>query len=356
MASINKIGLQLPIIGQSGNWGRAVNQNFNIIGDEINKIYNNMNTLQYLIGANVPYIKVDEEQYFVIISCLSKEITENGVTLPTGSYILRYYKKDNSIRESVITTPSKTYYLSAVPESSWRPAIPTFVGAYVVGFDNDYQSEINYEDLADKQESPFDSIFENFVRGDLIVPVPEFGSIYGDNLTINFKKYPSSNEYYTPIMPRDEPYLLQFDKQNYVDWFRKKSLLEYKLPTIGMGSFNTFLLSEATNDKSSKEGNQWTIIIGPISAVDNLSSPQINWFYQEPPSEDTPGEEAVNPFISAFVAFSWAKDIDPNTGEETFTITADISNISGGDLRCEVYFLHNNNINNTSQSDIQEEE
>ena len=339
MERLNNMQLQLPVIGQSGNWGRAVNQNFRIIGEEIQKIYNSLNSFQYLIGANLPYIKVDETQYFVVISYIESEKELISMTVPANSYVLRYYSKAYAFNKARVDGYTHLYYFN---NNEWHPSPPSFLAAYVVGFENSLETPIWTDEDFHTSINDTEHMFYGFERGDLMVPIQEFGSLYGNSNYITFKKYPPMGEYYKPLI-NGTPYTLQFEKQDYVTWFLEQPTIQYTLPSIGMGSWNKFLLSDPAS--GSRSQTEWTITVGPIKETDKLSSPQINWFYKEPKlGED--GEPTVNndnPFVSAFVAFSYITETTDN--ETTFTIKADISNITqNADLRCEVYFVHNNTV------------
>ena len=105
MSTIAKNRMEMPIIGATGNWGSALNKNFQIIDGEISKIYSSINGLQQLVGANVPYIKVDEALYFVVIRYVSK--TDNSLieneTLESGSYVLYYFPKTTTWADAKLT-------------------------------------------------------------------------------------------------------------------------------------------------------------------------------------------------------------------------------------------------------------
>ena len=247
-----------PDIGSTGNWGAILNNNFTIAEDEINKIYNNINSLNNLIGSQVPYINLDDTQYFVKI-CLIKD---DGVTIDGTEYkkgvVLRYYEK-NKGNPSDDSVKPKTVYVREEGQEQWNPTIPLYLAAYVFDTyiyitDNGIVTATALSELTDiTQNSDYELDGTVYQRGDILVRVQEFGGLYDINIfNTVFKKYPAMGEYYKPIVQDTPNWRLKFDKVNYVDWFfQSEDDLEYSLPALGMGTTYITEYSNFTGDSYS---------------------------------------------------------------------------------------------------------
>jgi hypothetical protein len=255
---MSKIGsmLQFPVIGSKTNWGAKVNENFRIIEQEIHKIYTSFNTLKSSIGAEIPYVKVDEKEFFVDLYIFTGKIGESiffeGKDYIVGSVILKTFPKSKE-------GECKDSYTYDNRAKTWSSQLPLFLAMYVRNIyqptSNDKSDEPNEGPIPENEvvgpEGIMRSVLgDEYKRGDLIVRTQEFGSIYGDYTAMSFKKYPPMGEYFIPKI-QAQPYRAVFEKTDYVTWFeagtgvadeegKTKHTLSYSLPAIGFRAYNYF--------------------------------------------------------------------------------------------------------------------
>lgn len=242
----------LPLIGGNGNWGAALNRNFNLIDTELSRMNGTINSLHSIIGGKTPYIKMDDEQYFVGFEEIQNEKEEYIVNI-------YYYSKSpiNAAKEAPGENDKPTlYYNSTLKE--WEKSRPVIgLGAYVLFYIyvseesvEGGSTEESVEGGSTKRESllPGEQSFE---RGDFAVIVEEFGSIYGNNYVSSiYKKFPALGEYYLPVENANKPYEFTLVPTNYVDWYKLAAVnnprIIYDLPSIGLSTFNYFSFTKTT--------------------------------------------------------------------------------------------------------------
>lgn len=341
MSGYQGLKLALPQIGNEGNWGAAINRNFNLINIEINNIYQRLQSFQSVLGAQIPYIRVDERKYFVTIQQI--------VGAEDELYRLIYWKKPQSyIEEEELETSEDnihTYKKQADGSLIWSPSIDNYLAAYVLktckvtkNDDNTYTETDERADLS--AADVFGKI--DYFRGDLMVRAQTFGSIHGDYAVTTFKKYPPMGEYYEPIWTVGQPYKLIFQKQNYVDNFFNKYEHNFTLPSIGMGTFNTYEFENKSGSfdltiNGVKDNNPVTITDGAITFSFTVSKtsgqhlePHIQWYIKEVKS---------NPYQPLFIAYEVSSDVNSNSIE--YNIKFDVSNtIPGETVKATIYFTH----------------
>ena len=127
--------IQYPPLGQTSNWGGTINRNFKILVDEIEKVNNQAEATKNLVGAGVPYIRQDNNQFFVKIVRVDENDNEVEDTETFYCYRLDYYNKDDFIgAKGVISNELDkiSYYEKQISNHNLFSAIPNFLGAYVV--------------------------------------------------------------------------------------------------------------------------------------------------------------------------------------------------------------------------------
>lgn len=265
MSKIGNTGLQFPQIGSTINWGATVNENFRILEKEIHKIYTSFNTLKSSIGAEIPYVKVDEKEFFVNLYIVMGDDTSiiyfNGVRHAAGSIILQTYAKDNLTDDS----ESGSWYTYDNQAKTWSAQLPLFLAMYVRNIykvTTTGKSVVSKDEVNSAEQIMKGILGDAYKKGDLIVRTQEFGSIYGDYTAMSFKKYPPMGEYFIPKI-QAQPYEAVFEKTDYVTWFeagtrvtdeegKTKHTLSYSLPAIGFRAYNYFCYKPNSVDSSDR--------------------------------------------------------------------------------------------------------
>lgn len=366
MGNITKFSLNLPPVGYSGNWGSIVNQNFIKVADEIQKIYQAINSAQSLIGANIPYINVDKEKhYFVeVYHKAGVKFTpgpntisgpENG-SLEHVDCILKFYGEvKNGSVTSLQQTQTYYYYTESDNEHAlgWNPILPMYIASYVMGV-YAFDKEGNTQDMLEAKIKQTSTLMPSWDKSDILVVVPEFGSIYGDNYTISFKKYLPIGDYYKPVLATI-PYRLEFIKTDFVSWYQEQPALDYTLPAVGLGIFNSFSVTRnASNEYSSTvgtvEGDIWQFTVTPArpnnATEASQIAPKFNWYIKKresiPDSENgSSGSISVIKFQPVFIAYDYYYKETESEGKKQieYTIQVDVSNLEQDEeLYGEMYF------------------
>lgn len=259
----------LPVIGSSGNWGAALNNNFNLIDMELSRMNGTINSLHSIIGGKTPYIKMEDEQYFVGFEEIKND---------QDDYIVKvyYYSRSAASIEGRENGPKEetegfdgddAQLVYNYTKGRWETPPIIGLGAYV----------LFYKKLGTRLEG-VESLLpgeQNFERGDFAVVTEEFGSIYGNNYVSSvYKKFPALGEYYLPKENEGAPYDFILEPTNYVDWFLKAKVGEpkiiYPFPSIGLSSFNTFTFNQnsiSINGDAETSGNSSVDTVTKIASV-----------------------------------------------------------------------------------------
>lgn len=254
----------LPVIGSSGNWGAALNNNFNLIDIELSRMNGTINSLHSIIGGKTPYIKMDDDLYFV-----GFEETNND----QDDYIVKVYYYSRSPESIVgrengpIDEDDDAKFVYNYTKRKWESPPIIGLGAYVLFYEKLETELEGVESLLPGEQ--------DFERGDFAVVTEEFGSIYGDNYTSSvYKKFPALGEYYLPKENEGAPYDFILEPTNYVDWFLKAKVNEpkiiYPFPSIGLSSFNTFTFNQnsiSVNGDAGTPGNSSVNTVTKIASV-----------------------------------------------------------------------------------------
>lgn len=310
----NNNNLILPAVGSVGPWGQTLNNNFRFVDQELRKMHEKVEATSNLIGANVPYVNVDDNYRFVDIIKNANKIT----------FQYKTYEKENNPNNDF------TYDISTYTWEDQNP--PLFIASYV---DNIREGNNTLPSIT------LDT--ETFVQGDIIVIVQQLGSIYGSNNTpITFKKYLPVPEIYVPFLTADEPYKLKFERKNYSAAYDELENKQFILPSIGLGVFNYLEYNDGECSINGGASNS-------INTPDNI----LTW---DLPIQIEPNTTAndylvhVNFFISsisdaagapapAFVSYT----IEKTLGDSTLNIKikVDISGLADNELlRCEQIISH----------------
>lgn len=222
-----------PTVGAISNWGAIINRNFEQTDAEFNKIYSNINMINELVGANVPYIDIREDYKFLDIEC-SKNGSDEDIT-----YTFKYYKEVED------TDSQDSYEYRKVGDTSgWsadKGAPPAFLGSYVRN-----TTIVNTDGTSEKDTIELFDI--SFARGDFVVVTQIFDTITSTEPTaVVYKKFAPMGEYYIPALNTTNPYELVFNKTTYVDWLAQQNSLKYILPSIGYRDFNYFTVAKDEN-------------------------------------------------------------------------------------------------------------
>lgn len=230
----------LPQIGSTSEWGSLINANFTKIDTQLRIIQNNINATSSLIGANIPYVNIKDDHYFVSIIKYQD----------TKQIELRYFNKDKDI---TIEIP----YINT--DGHWNIEPPLYVGAYVIDSyieENGGYASLFSEKIEDNYKGDYTGNIESnktdgdfavdeviFHRGDFLVLTRQFGSVYSDNvIDIKCKKYPAIDGYFLPSVESNH-YYLKFNKTNYVDWYESRNSLEFTLPSLSLAPFAYLTIS-----------------------------------------------------------------------------------------------------------------
>ena len=321
---------QLPSVGSTANWGSIINDNFTFLSDEIKKLYSSFNTVQALVGANTPYIKIDENQYFVKLT----RYRQDGADENSPVYIrFEYYSKSSLKNNPDTPNNSTSTYILNSNANEWVSELgevdaqspPFFLGAYIF----DFEDEIN------STSETINVTGTDFHKNDFMVHFHALGSLYGNNAVSAsvFKKYPPMGEYYKPILNTENPYKLEFERIDYVDWFRNEDNLTYTLPSIGYGSFCTKKFSKSENLVEDTVNFDGTL----LSSKEDLTV-QVNYYLVT--TED--GTTTKKPII---IYNTYSIALDSETKEVTITIKCDTSSLTDNEeLQAEIYILNNNQV------------
>jgi hypothetical protein len=350
MERFQGLKLKLPPVGSSGNWGSAINKNFLIINDEINTLYQRVQQFASLLGNEIPYIKTDERQFFVVI----QQVTDNVKKYDPGSvsWRLSYFPKKEDVLKDGKVDMSKTTasyeYTKQTDGFAWVPAIPNFLAAYILSIGKITKGSTGYGAFVPNEEIKLESIdvFGNtaYKKSDLMVRSQSFGSIYGDYSVVTFKKYPPMGEYYRPMLASGTPYTLEYEKQTYVDNFFDEKNSKYTLPSIGMGTFLRYEFKKSTEWENTLNGNSnpdnitieseqitFHFDVADGSQLCMILEPQIQWYIK------ADGSGAYEP---VFIGFSY--ESESQSGITTYTITVDTSAVELGEtIKADIYFTHN---------------
>lgn len=308
----NNNNLILPAVGSAGPWGQTLNNNFRFIDQELRKMHEKVEATSNLIGANVPYVNVNDNYRFVDIIKNANKIT----------FQYKTYEKENNLG-GIFTYDTSTY--------NWNGQNPPlFIASYVdsIKEGSDILPSITLDT-------------ETFVQGDIIVIVQQLGNIYGSNNTpITFKKYLPVPEVYVPFLTTDEPYKLKFERKNYSTAYDELENKQFILPSIGLGVFNylkynngNYSVNGGTSNSASTPDNilTWdlsTQIEPNTTANDYLV--HVNFFISSSP--DAAG-------APAFVSYMIEKTLGDNT--LNIKIKVDISGLASNEwLRCEQIISH----------------
>lgn len=352
MSNIIKFGLELPQIGTSGNWGSTVNQNFIKISNEIQKIYQTINSAQSLIGANVPYINVNKQlRYFVKVYHQAKNVPPSsdkisapeGISLDKINCILKFYGEVQNDSGTFLQQTETYYYHTDNDEAlKWNPILPMYSASYVMGV-YAFDEEGNTQDMLEENIEQTSTIMPSWDKSDILVVVPEFGSVYGDNYTASFKKYLPIGDYYKPELATD-PYQLKFIKKDFVSWYQEQAALAYTLPAIGLGVFNNFTLTKVAENEFTAAVNQtvieapkieddvWKLTVTPArpNNADEASqiAPKFNWYIK-----------SGSQFQPVFIAYNYSYAESGDKSSIIYAIQVDVSNLEQGEeLYGEMYF------------------
>lgn len=332
----------LPVVGSKENWGATLNKNFNLIDIELSRMNGTINSLHSIIGGKTPYVKMEDDQYFV-----GFEETKNE----QDDYIVNIYYYSRSVKsiEGRDKGPKgktedfegdKESFVFNYTKRKWENPPIIGLGAYV----------LFYKKLGTKLEG-VESLLpgeQNFERGDFAVVTEEFGSIYGNNYVSSvYKKFPALGEYYLPKENEGAPYDFILEPTNYVDWFLKAKVNEpkiiYPFPSIGLSSFNTFTFNQnsiSINGVAGTSGNS------SVNAVTKIASVTLNFAAYEGAGIDD-YTVVTNWRINntpVFVSNSIAKTSSLNSNNNTniqVIISFDYSGIADSEtLTCDVSISH----------------
>ena len=359
--------IRYPAIGSNDNWGAVVNENFRIIDQELKKLHNNVNATQLLVGANVPYIDLNNERFFVEIlipnsNGISFNTGSNNVILNQGDVVLKYYpKKVKRITSNKV--PNEIYVRQ---QGKWMDSVvpPLYCAAYVLNV-------LIINSAGQIQASNSDTVLDGvqYHRGEILVRTQSFGSLYGnDYISVTFNKYPSMGDYYIPEIAPESPYNLTFEKTDYVTWFISNNAddtngddipdtYSYALPSIGLGNFNYFTI-DRTGEASytvSMNGNTLTtdstknayyeiddgfvnisfaMSAGNIDKIDDIAV-SVNW------TEVESDDNLENPIM---IDHFWRRYFYNSKLNIFWRISCDVKRIQiGTPIKCVFWFTHKNN-------------
>lgn len=367
----NKIITDIPI-GSTMNWGQQVNNNFNIIDKEIKKIYNNINGTQALVGADIPYIDLRDEWYWVSIIIVPENTIYKDKNLQAGAIILRYYSKDSNPDPNSGTAVFNEFIRT---DEKWLDnKIPSlFAAAYIYDIYKFTNGKILLLEDGD-QYTTFDG--KSYKRGTILVRTQRFGSLYGnDYIAATFNNYPIAAEYYIPQMQSEKPYQLTFIKTDYVTWFFNSQNKTYTLPSIGLGNFNYFTIAKNSDGDSISvlmngsainlctEYDENNIPCYSLDTTNNILSIHFavtkkqddieqcgnnvllhtNWTAYT--SEDTSNGGKRDTEELIYIAHSTQQHYNANgNGDKNlFDINCDISHLTTETIKCTFWFTYKNN-------------
>lgn len=204
MRYTNKIKLMLPDVGSTQNWGTAINYNFQLLDNEIQKVFSELETAKNIVGAGVPYYR---ELYSVNGSGPYKflEVEVQNAGTEQQYYNFKYYtniNQDGGVGDPLIyTTGSVSGGVFGLND------LGRGVGAYLI---NTGETEIALT-TGDTQ---------TYYQGDLLVAISEVGSIYDSSyVNIKFAKYPDTGHYIEPeVKVENNAAIIKYTDKNYIDW------------------------------------------------------------------------------------------------------------------------------------------
>lgn len=206
MRYTSKIRLMLPDVGSTENWGTAINYNFQLLDNEIQKVFSELESTKNIVGVGVPYYRElysangDGPYKFVQV-----EIEEEGT--PQQYYNFKYYMNinhDGGVGVPLIYTTGNISGGALGLNDLGRG-----IGAYLIN--NDVNGTEVTLTTGDKQ---------TYCQGDLLVAISEVGSIYDSSyVNIKFAKYPDTGHYIEPeVKVENNAAIIEYADKNYIDW------------------------------------------------------------------------------------------------------------------------------------------
>lgn len=206
MRYTSKIKLMLPDVGSTQNWGTAINYNFQLLDNEIQKVFSELETTKNIVGAGVPYYR---ELYSANgtgpYKFLEVEVENEGEE--QQYYNFKYYtniNQDGGIGDPLIYTTGN------VSDSVFGlNDLGRGVGAYLINNDaNGTKIALTTGDT------------QTYYQGDLLVAISEVGSIYDSSyVNIKFAKYPDTGHYIEPeVKIENNAAIIKYTDKNYIDW------------------------------------------------------------------------------------------------------------------------------------------